>query len=228
MKPLMTSVSPSGHRISTSQPDPGFFRAPKVGRCSDILRICAHGATVQASYPATVKPTRDQNLKGRSPPGLRDSPMRVSAAGPPCAGRIGGSAGLAMQAAPTGGVCRMGGGHAGRCWKTRPAGPMGLARGRSTTFVKGFQCCPRRVDLYRTARVEVLRTGDNPEFGYEHYSSGPSKKVRTAMGRQICPTGSFGRAQKDRPERHGPLETAANDNQLAWPFIPFPEGWYCA
>lgn len=35
-KPLMTPVSPSGHRISTSQPDPGFFRAPKVGRCSDM------------------------------------------------------------------------------------------------------------------------------------------------------------------------------------------------
>ena len=57
IKPLITSVSPSGHRISTPQPDPGFFRATNVGRCSDILRICAYGGPVQASYPATIKLT---------------------------------------------------------------------------------------------------------------------------------------------------------------------------
>ena len=42
-KPLITSVSPSGQRTSTTQPNPGFFRATKVGRCSYIFRICACG-----------------------------------------------------------------------------------------------------------------------------------------------------------------------------------------
>jgi hypothetical protein len=42
MKPLITSVSPSGHRISTPQPDPGFFRATKVGRCSDVPKITGY------------------------------------------------------------------------------------------------------------------------------------------------------------------------------------------
>jgi hypothetical protein len=41
INPLIASVSPSGHKISTPQPDPGFFRATKVGRCSDIPRLCA-------------------------------------------------------------------------------------------------------------------------------------------------------------------------------------------
>jgi hypothetical protein len=59
---LITSVSPSGHRISTTQPDPGFFRATKVGRCSDIPRICACGGQVQASYPATIKLTHYRAL----------------------------------------------------------------------------------------------------------------------------------------------------------------------
>ena len=57
IKPLITSVSPSGHRISTPQPDPGFFRATKAGRCSDILRICAAGGPVQASDPDRLPQT---------------------------------------------------------------------------------------------------------------------------------------------------------------------------
>jgi hypothetical protein len=74
MKPLITSVSPSGHRISTPQPNPGFFRATKVGRCSDIRRICACADTVQASYPATIRNSPCTTL-GRPPvsPGFTGS-----------------------------------------------------------------------------------------------------------------------------------------------------------
>ena len=59
VKPLITSVSPSGQRISTTQPSPGGlpFLTPKTGRCSDIQRICAYGGPVQASHPATIKLT---------------------------------------------------------------------------------------------------------------------------------------------------------------------------
>jgi hypothetical protein len=76
IKPLITSVSPSGHRISTPQPDPGFFRATKVGRCSDILRICAYGGPVQASYPATIKLTNY----------LRSGSLRLDSSSPSAAG----------------------------------------------------------------------------------------------------------------------------------------------
>jgi hypothetical protein len=57
MKPLTTSVSPSGHRISIPQPVPGFFRAMKIGRCSNISGICANGGPLQGSHPAPIKLT---------------------------------------------------------------------------------------------------------------------------------------------------------------------------
>jgi hypothetical protein len=68
MKPLTTSVSPSGHRISTRQPVPGFFRAMKVGCCSSIRRICAGADTVQASYPAITPGDSPSTTQG-SPAG---------------------------------------------------------------------------------------------------------------------------------------------------------------
>ena len=89
IKPLIASVSPSGHRISTPQPDPGFFRATKVGRCSDITPICARGLPIQASDPAAIKlarypdfPHGKQNCVMRVPPGARPRLIRGWEAGP--------------------------------------------------------------------------------------------------------------------------------------------------
>jgi hypothetical protein len=69
INPLITSVSPSGHRISIPQPVPGFLRAMNVGRCSNIRRICAHGTQVQASNPATIPRSADGRDRPSTPAG---------------------------------------------------------------------------------------------------------------------------------------------------------------
>jgi len=101
IKPLITSVSPSGHRISIPQPVPGIFRAMKVGRCSIIPRICADGGPVQASHPATIKLT--DYPRGRSLAGFRSdrfSPDENRIA--PSPGRCGGERGTRAPAADQG------------------------------------------------------------------------------------------------------------------------------
>jgi hypothetical protein len=76
-KPLTTSVSPSGQRTSTTQPNPGLpFRATKAGRYSDISGICAYGAPVQAGRPTTIKPT-DRNLRSMAIVHLRKPLVRA-------------------------------------------------------------------------------------------------------------------------------------------------------
>jgi hypothetical protein len=75
-KPLTTSVSPSG-QTSTTQVNPGLpFRATKAGRYSDISRICAYGAPVQAGRLTTIKPTY-RNLRSTAILHLRKPLVRA-------------------------------------------------------------------------------------------------------------------------------------------------------
>jgi hypothetical protein len=46
--------------------------------------------------------------------------------------------------------------------------------------------------------------------------------VRTTI--EPAPQGHF----LASPQKFNQPPKGANDNELAWPFIPFPEGWYAA
>jgi uncharacterized coiled-coil protein SlyX len=50
-------------------------------------------------------------------------------------------------------------------------------------------------------------------FGYERYSSSPSKTLRAAVGRSICPAGYIDRAQKHRLETARPQLAAHRKSQ---------------
>ena len=50
--------------------------------------------------------------------------------------------------------------------------------------------------------------------------------VRAAVA--PVPEEDFMASQAHRPMRAGVPSKADNDNQMAWPLIPFPEGWYAA
>jgi hypothetical protein len=70
-----------------------------------------------------------------------------------------------------------------------------------------------------------LKQGNQEGMPMPEITTGHNSNVRTKCWHVLC--GDVRKAVIAlQPSPHARLPRAANDNGMAWPFIPFPDSWY--